>query len=140
MGRQRPACGDEEGTGACRRDLAGAVGGGVQRGLEAGSGGPRKGAALQALSADPPQVLLQVLIIITGNYNFFNLLTLLLTTALLDDAHLAARSGDSRRKKTPTCECQPVPDRQPSSALLPARVLPAPPKGPCSSSTPAPWP
>ena len=67
---------------------------------------------------------MQVLIIITGNYNFFNLLTLVLTTALLDDAHLV---GNSRRKKTPSCEYQPVPDRQPSSPPLPARVLPAPP-------------
>ncbi|KAM5250586.1 lipase maturation factor 2 isoform 2-T2 [Hipposideros larvatus] len=48
------------------------------------------------------QVLLQVLIITTGNYNFFNLLTLVLTTALLDDKHLAAESGNSLCKKTPT--------------------------------------
>uniref|UniRef100_K9IZA5 Lipase maturation factor n=1 Tax=Desmodus rotundus TaxID=9430 RepID=K9IZA5_DESRO len=53
------------------------------------------------LAAFYSQVLLQVLIIITGNYNFFNLLTLVLTTALLDDQHLSARSGNSRRKKTP---------------------------------------
>lgn len=51
-----------------------------------------------------PQVLLQVLIITTGNYNFFNLLTLVLTTALLDDKHLAAKSGNSLCKKTSTCE------------------------------------
>lgn len=51
------------------------------------------------------QVLLQVLIIITGNYNFFNLLTLVLTTSLLDDRHLAAEAGNGRRKKTPACEC-----------------------------------
>lgn len=51
-----------------------------------------------------PQVLLQVLIIITGNYNFFNLLTLVLTTSLLDDKHLAAEPGNSHCKKTPTCE------------------------------------
>ena len=37
------------------------------------------------LTAFYAQALLQVLIIITGNYNFFNLLTLVLTTALLDD-------------------------------------------------------
>ncbi|XP_012881271.1 PREDICTED: lipase maturation factor 2 isoform X2 [Dipodomys ordii] len=49
------------------------------------------------------QVLLQVLIIITGNYNFFNLLTLVLTTALLDDHHLSAEPGCSRHKRTPTC-------------------------------------
>ncbi|KAF3854755.1 hypothetical protein F7725_022810 [Dissostichus mawsoni] len=34
------------------------------------------------------QVLLQVLIILTGNYNFFNLLTLLSLCALLDDQHV----------------------------------------------------
>lgn len=50
------------------------------------------------LAAFYSQVLLQVLIIVTGNYNFFNLLTLVLSTALLDDAHLA---GHSRRRKTP---------------------------------------
>lgn len=51
-------------------------------------------------------MLLQVLIIITGNYNFFNLLTLVLTTALLDDRHLAAEPGLGHHKKIPTCECQ----------------------------------
>uniref|UniRef100_A0A8P4GLV8 Lipase maturation factor n=1 Tax=Dicentrarchus labrax TaxID=13489 RepID=A0A8P4GLV8_DICLA len=34
------------------------------------------------------QVLLQVLIILTGNYNFFNLLTLALSLSLLDDQHV----------------------------------------------------
>lgn len=34
------------------------------------------------------QVLLQVLIILTGNYNFFNLLTLALCLSLLDDQHV----------------------------------------------------
>ncbi|XP_057599496.1 lipase maturation factor 2 isoform X3 [Hippopotamus amphibius kiboko] len=53
------------------------------------------------LAAFYSQVLLQVLIIITGNYNFFNLLTLVLTSALLDEAHLAAASGSSHRRKTP---------------------------------------
>ncbi|KAA0189053.1 hypothetical protein HAZT_HAZT004676, partial [Hyalella azteca] len=37
------------------------------------------------------QVLLQVSIILTGNYNFFNLLTLLLCLSLLDDKHLGYR-------------------------------------------------
>ncbi|KAL2775404.1 lipase maturation factor 2 isoform 1, partial [Daubentonia madagascariensis] len=54
------------------------------------------------LAAFYSQVLLQVLIVITGNYNFFNLLTLVLTTALLDDQHLAAQPGHGRRKKMPT--------------------------------------
>lgn len=34
------------------------------------------------------QVLLQVLIILTGSYNFFNLLTLTLCLSLLDDQHV----------------------------------------------------
>ncbi|KAM3609466.1 uncharacterized protein V6R79_015311 [Siganus canaliculatus] len=34
------------------------------------------------------QVILQVLIILTGNYNFFNLLTLTLCLSLLDDQHV----------------------------------------------------
>ncbi|XP_026220989.1 lipase maturation factor 2a [Anabas testudineus] len=34
------------------------------------------------------QVLLQVLIILSGNYNFFNLLTLVLCLSLLDDQHV----------------------------------------------------
>ncbi|XP_037371092.1 lipase maturation factor 2 [Talpa occidentalis] len=50
------------------------------------------------LAAFYTQVLLQVLIIVTGNYNFFNLLTLVLTSALLDDVHLAAEPGN---RKTP---------------------------------------
>ncbi|KAM5288407.1 lipase maturation factor 2 isoform 2-T2 [Ctenodactylus gundi] len=54
------------------------------------------------LAAFYAQVLLQVLIIITGNYNFFNLLTLVLTTALLDDQHLATGSGPGRHRKIPT--------------------------------------
>ncbi|XP_021563218.1 lipase maturation factor 2 [Carlito syrichta] len=54
------------------------------------------------LAAFYSQVLLQVLIIITGNYNFFNLLTLVLTTALLDDQHLGAEPGHGRHKKMPT--------------------------------------
>lgn len=51
---------------------------------------------------------MQVLIIITGNYNFFNLLTLVLTTALLDDRHLSAEPGLRGHKKMHTCECHPV--------------------------------
>lgn len=47
------------------------------------------------------QVILQVLIILTGNYNFFNLLTLTLCLSLLDDQHVkfwmrkTDKSGDS---------------------------------------------
>ncbi|CAH2275349.1 lipase maturation factor 2 [Pelobates cultripes] len=36
------------------------------------------------------QILLQVLIILTGNYNFFNLLTIVLCLSLLDDQHLTS--------------------------------------------------
>ncbi|KAM8942785.1 lipase maturation factor 2 isoform 3-T3 [Lycaon pictus] len=53
------------------------------------------------LAAFYSQVLLQVLIIITGNYNFFNLLTLVLTTALLDDGNLTAEADSGRCRKTP---------------------------------------
>ncbi|XP_029378366.1 lipase maturation factor 2a [Echeneis naucrates] len=50
------------------------------------------------------QVLLQVLIILSGNYNFFNLLTLVLCLSLLDDQHVhfwlrkadKANNSDSR--------------------------------------------
>ncbi|XP_060698760.1 lipase maturation factor 2a isoform X1 [Hemiscyllium ocellatum] len=34
------------------------------------------------------QILLQVLIIVTGNYNFFNLLSIVLALSLLDDQHI----------------------------------------------------
>jgi hypothetical protein len=45
-------------------------------------------------------VLLEVLILATGNYNFFNLLTLVLCVALLDDRALGG--GDQRpRQRTP---------------------------------------
>ncbi|XP_004380083.1 lipase maturation factor 2 [Trichechus manatus latirostris] len=54
------------------------------------------------LAAFYSQVLLQVLIIITGNYNFFNLLTLVLCTSLLDDKHLGVERGRGRRTKMPT--------------------------------------
>lgn len=54
------------------------------------------------LSAFYAQALLQILIIITGNYNFFNLLTLVLTTALLDDRHLSAEPGLRCHKKMPS--------------------------------------
>nr|XP_020036719.1 lipase maturation factor 2 [Castor canadensis] len=54
------------------------------------------------LAAFYTQVLLQVLIIITGNYNFFNLLTLVLTTSLLDDHHLSAGPDLSRHKRMST--------------------------------------
>ncbi|XP_066448310.1 lipase maturation factor 2 isoform X2 [Eleutherodactylus coqui] len=42
------------------------------------------------------QILLQVLIVITGNYNFFNLLTLVLCFSLLDDQH--SKPGSKGRK------------------------------------------
>ncbi|KAK3102953.1 hypothetical protein FSP39_015246 [Pinctada imbricata] len=39
------------------------------------------------------QILLQILIIITGNYNFFNLLTIALCVSLLDDDFILHRRG-----------------------------------------------
>ncbi|MCL4128100.1 UNVERIFIED_CONTAM: hypothetical protein GTU68_007157, partial [Idotea baltica] len=38
------------------------------------------------------QVVFQLCIVLTGNYNFFNLLTMLLCLSLLDDVHLGYRS------------------------------------------------
>ncbi|KAJ8373470.1 hypothetical protein SKAU_G00040500 [Synaphobranchus kaupii] len=48
------------------------------------------------------QILLQVLIIITGNYNFFNLLTIVLCFSLLDDDAVGSWLGRGRRKKSKT--------------------------------------
>ncbi|XP_034618983.1 lipase maturation factor 2 [Trachemys scripta elegans] len=44
------------------------------------------------------QVLLQLLIIITGNYNFFNLLTIVLCFSLLDDEHVGLWLGRGKRR------------------------------------------
>ncbi|XP_026547394.1 lipase maturation factor 2, partial [Notechis scutatus] len=44
------------------------------------------------------QVLLQALIILTGNYNFFNLLTVVLSFSLLDDEHVGLWLGHGRKK------------------------------------------
>ncbi|KAK9400330.1 lipase maturation factor 2 [Crotalus adamanteus] len=44
------------------------------------------------------QVLLQALIIFTGNYNFFNLLTVVLSFSLLDEEHVGLWLGQGRRK------------------------------------------
>ncbi|XP_014746244.1 PREDICTED: lipase maturation factor 2 [Sturnus vulgaris] len=44
------------------------------------------------------QVLLQVLIILTGNYNFFNVLTIVLALSLLDEEHVGRWLGRPRRR------------------------------------------
>nr|XP_034983481.1 LOW QUALITY PROTEIN: lipase maturation factor 2 [Zootoca vivipara] len=44
------------------------------------------------------QVVLQLLIIATGNYNFFNFLTIVLSFSLLDDEHLGMWLGHGRKK------------------------------------------
>ncbi|NXF42273.1 LMF2 factor, partial [Nyctibius bracteatus] len=44
------------------------------------------------------QVLLQVLIILTGNYNFFNLLTIVLACSLLDEEHVGRWLGRGKRR------------------------------------------
>ncbi|XP_007439833.2 lipase maturation factor 2, partial [Python bivittatus] len=44
------------------------------------------------------QVFLQVLIILTGNYNFFNMLTVVLSFSLLDDEHVGLWLGHGRKK------------------------------------------
>lgn len=46
------------------------------------------------------QVLLQVLIILTGNYNFFNMLTIVLASSLLDEEHVGRWTGRSKRRNT----------------------------------------
>ncbi|XP_054705195.1 lipase maturation factor 2 [Grus americana] len=48
------------------------------------------------------QVLLQVLIILTGNYNFFNVLTIILAFSLLDEEHVGRWLGRSKRRHTST--------------------------------------
>ncbi|NXI35141.1 LMF2 factor, partial [Galbula dea] len=44
------------------------------------------------------QVLLQVLIIVTGNYNFFNMLTIILAFSLLDEEHVGHWLGRGKRR------------------------------------------
>ncbi|KAI1882528.1 hypothetical protein AGOR_G00251680 [Albula goreensis] len=48
------------------------------------------------------QMFLQVLIILTGNYNFFNLLTIILCFSLLDDDSVNSWLGRSKKKKAKT--------------------------------------
>ncbi|KAG5846076.1 hypothetical protein ANANG_G00145890 [Anguilla anguilla] len=48
------------------------------------------------------QVLLQVLIILTGNYNFFNLLTVTLCFSLLDDDHILSFIGRAKKAESKT--------------------------------------
>ncbi|KAM6095244.1 lipase maturation factor 2 isoform 1-T1 [Chlamydotis macqueenii] len=44
------------------------------------------------------QVLLQLLIVLTGNYNFFNALTVVLACSLLDEEHVGRWLGRGRRR------------------------------------------
>ncbi|NXH13530.1 LMF2 factor, partial [Bucco capensis] len=44
------------------------------------------------------QVLLQVLIVLTGNYNFFNMLTIILAFSLLDEEHVGYWLGRGKRR------------------------------------------
>ncbi|NXT58563.1 LMF2 factor, partial [Pluvianellus socialis] len=44
------------------------------------------------------QVLLQVLIILTGNYNFFNMLTIVLAFSLLDEEHVGRWLGRGKKR------------------------------------------
>lgn len=46
----------------------------------------------------PAQLLLQVLIILTGNYNFFNALTIVLAFSLLDEEHVGRWLGQPRKR------------------------------------------
>ncbi|MEQ8860932.1 MAG: lipase maturation factor family protein [Pseudomonadales bacterium] len=65
--------------------------------------GPRR----LRLVALPAIVLLEGLIFLTGNYNFFNLLTLVLCLCLLDDADLPRRLKRPRRMKRPRLIVRP---------------------------------
>lgn len=49
------------------------------------------------------QVLLQILIILTGNYNFFNALTIVLAFSLLDEEHVGRWMGRGKKKQS-SCE------------------------------------
>ncbi|NXI93574.1 LMF2 factor, partial [Psophia crepitans] len=51
------------------------------------------------------QVLLQVLIILTGNYNFFNMLTIVLAFSLLDEEHVGRWLGRGKRRHASTPRC-----------------------------------
>lgn len=62
-----------------------------------GAGAPQHCTPPSAASA-PPQVLLQLLIILTGNYNFFNMLTIVLAFSLLDEEHVGRWLGRTRRR------------------------------------------
>ncbi|KAM6424813.1 lipase maturation factor 2 [Rhynochetos jubatus] len=44
------------------------------------------------------QVLLQILIVLTGNYNFFNVLTVVLAFSLLDEEHVGRWQGRGKRR------------------------------------------
>ncbi|XP_060100474.1 lipase maturation factor 2-like [Heteronotia binoei] len=54
------------------------------------------------------QILLQVLIVLTGNYNFFNLLTIALCFSLLDDDHIGFWLGRGRKKTGPAWPPRPL--------------------------------
>ncbi|XP_038011295.1 lipase maturation factor 2 isoform X1 [Motacilla alba alba] len=60
------------------------------------------------------QVLLQVLIILTGNYNFFNALTIVLAFSLLDEEHVGRWLGRPRRRHGNGSEPLPAPGWPPS--------------------------
>jgi hypothetical protein len=77
-------------------------------------------------------VLLQVLIMATGNYCFFNLLTIVLCLSVLDDRDLEAvaalvyRKGEATRKDEPPSETSPHAARteaRPPGWSLPRRVV-----------------
>ncbi|KAM6288968.1 LOW QUALITY PROTEIN: lipase maturation factor 2, partial [Aegotheles albertisi] len=53
------------------------------------------------------QVLLQALILLTGNYNFFNLLTAVLALTLLDEQHLGHGGGHPPPRPPHTAACPP---------------------------------
>jgi predicted DCC family thiol-disulfide oxidoreductase YuxK len=69
-------------------------------------------------------LLLQSLIVLTGNYNFFNLLTMLLCLFLFDDAALNRRIPPSLRSRAQAGEPQPGRAATVTAALLALIVVP----------------
>jgi hypothetical protein len=80
---------------------------------------PRPGRLFAAWSF----ILLQVSIILTGNYGFFNLLTLALTLFLFEDRDLHRLPGLDKTLPTPAAVRAPTPLGQASATLMAAVVL-----------------
>ena len=83
--------------------------------------GPRRCKQVAAFGT----ILFQILILLTGNYTFFNLLTIALCLFLLDDGSLSRRIGNKRLQQKPphTGSIKLVPSNRLVSAFLFAFVM-----------------